>query len=174
MFQVITFFGVLSIAYGLPNSDIQELMNNNVEPTMETAARAMGKDCSSGIFSPTCLKIGAISVLEKLNTKDKIQLIPGVSLVKESNESESAEKFAAELVKSLPTKPEERLDKYLLYRLGTYLDSHAIKLNLIDEETAEEARSILNESRGRKDPFGGKKGAMEGFLAMAMMMKGNI
>lgn len=154
-------------ASALPNPEL----NENVEPvpTVETAARAMGKDCASGIFSPTCLKIEALSVLEKLNSKEEVNLLPGLSLVKEPSKENGgkAEEFAAELARALPSKPDERLDKYLLYRLGTYLDTHSVKLRLLDDSAIEEARG-----KGGGGLGGGKKGGMGGLIAMAMMMKG--
>ncbi|XP_063389187.1 uncharacterized protein LOC134674973 [Cydia fagiglandana] len=108
-----------------------------------------------------------------MNNKDEVTLLPGVTLVKDAIENGKAEAVAKELAKSLPSNPDERLDKFLLYRLGTFLDTHSVKLRLLDEDTAEEAKSMLGEARGRK-PFGmGKKGGMGGVMAMAMMMKVN-
>ncbi|KAJ2940534.1 hypothetical protein O0L34_g6471 [Tuta absoluta] len=148
----------------------------NELPKVETAARAIGKDCANGIFSATCLKIEALSLLEKLNTKEEVKLLPGLSLTKEpSKDNESkADEFAAELARSLPSNPDERLDKYLLYRLGSYLDSHSVKFKLIDNQVTEQARAMIGEAR--KDGGmggGGKKGGMGGLMMMAAMMKGN-
>lgn len=158
-------------ATALPNPEIGT-NQDNVEH-IESAARAMGKDCSSGIFSPTCLKIEAISMLEKLSSKEELRLLPGVSLVKESNaeNGSKAEEFAAELARALPSKPDERLDKYLLYKLGNYLDTHTIKLRLLDETATEEARALVGEARG-KGGLGGKKGGMGGLLALGLLFKG--
>lgn len=161
------------MASALPNPELKDTTQNTVEPTMETAAKAMGKDCTNGIFSPTCLKIEAISVLEKLCSKDELQLLPGVSVIKEKSEnSTKTDEFAAELARSLPSKPDERLDKYLLYRLGSYLDSHSVKLRLLDDSATEEARALIGEARGKGGGLGGKKGGMGGLLAAAVMMKG--
>ncbi|XP_061723587.1 uncharacterized protein LOC133529793 [Cydia pomonella] len=149
--------------------------DNTVEPTMETAARAMGKNCSSGIFSVTCLKIEAISVLEKLSSKEELQLLPGISVVKEQNENGSnAREFAAELARAMPTKPDERLDKYLIYALGNYLDTHSVKLRLLDDSASEEARAMIGEARRKGGMGGGKKGGMGGLMAMGMLMKGTL
>ncbi|XP_072935080.1 uncharacterized protein [Epargyreus clarus] len=165
----------ISMASALPNPELKDATQNSVEPTMETAAKAMGKDCTNGIFSPTCLKIEAISVLEKLSSKDELQLLPGVSVVKEKSENSSkTDEFAAELARSLPSKPDERLDKYLLYRLGSYLDSHSVKLRLLDDSATEEARALIGEARGKGGGLGGKKGGMGGLLAAAVMMKGTL
>ncbi|OWR47636.1 Osiris 16 [Danaus plexippus plexippus] len=164
---------VLGVASALPNPRID---HNTAEPTVENAARAMGKDCSNGIFSATCLKIEAISVLEKLSSRDELNLLPGISVVKESKENDSkAEEFAADLARAFPSKPEERLDKYLLYRLGSYLDNHSVKLRLMDSGATEEARAMMSEGRGKGDMLGGgKKGGMGGLVVAAMMMKSTL
>ncbi|KAL4708498.1 hypothetical protein ACJJTC_014106 [Scirpophaga incertulas] len=161
------------VVSALPNPEL----NNNVEQTVESAARAMGKDCTGGIFSPTCIKIEAISMLEKLSAKKELRLLPGVTLVKEPEfeNASKAEEFAAELARSLPSKPDERLDKYLLYKLGNYLDTHTIKLRLLDESTSEEARALVGDARA-KGGFGGggKKGGMGGMMAMGLLFKGTL
>ncbi|XP_032523368.2 uncharacterized protein LOC116774737 [Danaus plexippus] len=164
---------IIGAASALPNPENFE--QNSIEPTVENTARSMGKDCTGGIFSPTCLKIEAISVLEKLSAKDELHLLPGISVVKEATENDTkAEDFAAELARSLPSKPDERLDKYLLYRLGTYLDSHSVKLRLLEDGATEEARALMGEGRGKGGLGGGKKGGMGGLIAAAMMMKGTL
>ncbi|XP_075986858.1 uncharacterized protein LOC142983726 isoform X1 [Anticarsia gemmatalis] len=161
--------------FALPSPEISDTVKNQVEPTAETAARAFGKDCTNGIFSPTCLKIEAISMLEKLSVKEELQLLPGISIVKEpANENGSkVDEFAAELARSFPSKPDERLDKYLLYRLGNYLDTHTVKLKLLDEGAAEEARALVGEARG-KGGLGGKKGGLGGLMAAGLLMKGTL
>lgn len=171
-------FTLVAVAAALPNPDIgRQDSANSIEPTVENAARSMGKDCSSGIFSATCLKIEAISVLEKLSSKEELRLLPGVSIVKEDGKENKskADEIAAELARSMPGRPDERLDKYLLYRLGSYLDSHSVKLRLLDDNASEEARALMGEARGKGGVLGGgggKKGGMGGLLAAALMMKG--
>lgn len=172
MYQVLA-LTLVATALAIPNPEIRDAANTN-EHTLESAARAMGKDCSGGIFSPTCLKIEAISMLDKLSAKEELHLLPGVSLVKEDNkENENkAEEFASELARSLPSKPEERLDKYLLYKLGSYLESHTVKLRLLDENASQEARALVGEARSKGGLGGGKKGGMGGLLALGVLFKG--
>ncbi|CAG9569453.1 unnamed protein product [Danaus chrysippus] len=167
------FLLVLGLASALPNPRIDQ---NSIEPTAENTSKSLRKDCSNGIFSVTCLKIEAISVLEKLSSRDELNLLPGISVVKESKENDSkAEEFAADLARAFPSKPEERLDKYLLYRLGSYLDNHSVKLRLMDSGATEEARALMSEGRGKGDMLGGgKKGGMGGLVVAAMMMKGTL
>ncbi|XP_059050565.1 uncharacterized protein LOC131845512 isoform X2 [Achroia grisella] len=165
MFQIFVFY-FISCAYAMPN-----LENSN--PTVSTG-NVLKKDCAMGILSTNCLKIGVISLLTKLNSKDEVSLFPGISLVKEDSESQKAE-VVAELARSLSSEPEEKLDKFLLYNVGTFLDTHSVKLRLLDDAAIEEARSMVGEGRG-KNPLsmGGKKGGMGGLMAMAMMMKGTL
>lgn len=172
MYRVL-YITILATALALPNPETRD--SNSIESSTKPleSSRSLAKDCSSGIFSPTCLKIEAISLLEKLNSKEELRLLPGVTVVKEEKENGSkAEEFAAELARSLPSKPDERLDKFLLYRLGSYLDTHTVRLRLLDENTAEEARSLVGEARGKGGLGGGKKGGMGGLIAAALMMKG--
>lgn len=174
MYKLVTLL-LVSGGFALPNPEIASSNQNSAEHTVESAARAMGKDCAGGIFSPTCLKIEALSMLEKLSSKEELRLLPGVSLVKEPNSENGskAEEFAAELARALPSKPDERLDKYLLYKLGNYLDSHTIKLRLLDESATEEARALVGEARG-KGGLGGKKGGMGALLGMGLLFKGTL
>lgn len=163
----------LALAHALPSPESRDSITIEASANPLETSRSFAKDCSSGIFSPTCLKIEAISLLEKLNSKVELRLLPGVSVVKEVAENGSnPDEFAAELARSMPTKPDERLDKFLLYRLGSYLDTHTVKLRLLDENTAEEARSLVGEARGKGGLGGGKKGGMGGLIAAALMMKG--
>lgn len=167
MIKIIIYITLIThCAFGLPK--LENVEDKVVNP------RTIKKECSGGILSPTCLKIGAISLLEKLNTKDEVALIPGVSLVKDGTNTPKFEAVAAELARSLPAEPDERLDKFLLYHVGSFLDNHSVKLRLIDDSAVEEAKSMIGEGRGDKNPLsmGGKKGGMGGLIAMGMMMKG--
>lgn len=163
---------IVGAAAALPNPEAID--QNSIEPNLESA-RSLRSDCAGGIFSPSCLKIEAISLLEKLSTKDELNLLPGVSVVKESKDNESsAEEFASELAKIKASKPDERLDKYLVYRLGKYLDSHSVRLKLMDDGASEEARALIGEARKGGGFGGGKKGGMGGLMAAALMMKGTL
>lgn len=138
--------------------------------SLPTEEKETGKlrDCVHGILNPTCLKIGAITLIEKLNKKDEVSLFPGVSLVKEGD-SNKFDIVAADVARSLTGKGDERLDKYLLYHVGNFLDTHSLKFKLLDNGAVEEA---VEEGRKTGMGGGGKKGGMGGIIAMAMMMKG--
>ncbi|XP_075986859.1 uncharacterized protein LOC142983726 isoform X2 [Anticarsia gemmatalis] len=152
------FLVIVASVVALPNPD-----EGKVEKV-----QAIKKDCANGILNPACLKLGAITLLEKLNNKDEVALISGVSLVKEGGKS-NYEGVATDLARSLSSDPDDKLDKSLLYHVGSFLDSHSVKLRLLDDSAVEEAKTAIEEGRGRK-----KKGGMGGLFAMAAMMKGTL
>ncbi|KOB76551.1 putative Osiris [Operophtera brumata] len=117
-------------------------------PTDEVKTEKRVKDCSNGILNPTCLKIGAITLMERLNKKDEVSLFPGVSLVKEAGDKTKYETVAAEFARSL-TGTDEKLDKYLLYHVGSFLDTHSVKFRLLDESSVEEASGVMGEARAK-------------------------
>ncbi|CAG9794901.1 unnamed protein product [Diatraea saccharalis] len=156
----------------------------NVANNTERTGRSLHKECSS-LLSSKCLKIHALSFLEDLSSRDELSLFPGLSIVKENQtgSTPSPEEMAAELSRQFPGKPEEKLNRFLLYRLQNYLDGHSLKYKLLDAETAKDAMEIAKEdpSVGRKGGgggggggFGGGKGGGSGLLAVALMMKGAL
>ncbi|CAH0401538.1 unnamed protein product [Chilo suppressalis] len=157
-------------------SDTQKNIANNTERT----GRSLHKECSS-LLSAKCLKIHALSFLEDLSSRDELSLFPGLSIVKENQtgSTPSAEEMAAELSRQFPGKPEEKLNRFLLYRLQNYLDGHSLKYKLLDSQTAKDAMELAkDESVGRGKGgggggFGGGKGG-GGLLAVALMMKGAL
>lgn len=139
-----------------------------IEPSLDEAVRVK-KKCEYGIFSPMCFKIGIIRLIDRLNKNKEVTLMPGVTLVKD-REDERIEAVVAEMARSLPSEPEERLDKFLLYLLESFLDTHSVKLRLLDDAGIPEARSNGNDARKRT---GGKKNSNVGpIIAMAAMLKG--
>lgn len=129
------------------------------------------KECSTG-YSITCLKLDVVRFVERLSeNKEDINLLPGVSVIRENTVEEKHSEVLAELAREFPDDPEARLDGYVLKKITSYLGSHSIKLNLFD---AQEAVS------GRKGGYGGgggggkKKGGYGAILAMGAMMKGTL
>lgn len=162
MFRI---FILTTLTYALALPSLQE---NLVVPSIDEAVSVIKLNCVHGILNPTCLKIRAIALIERLNKKKELTLIPGVSLVKD-REDGKAEEVAAKLARSLPSEPEERLDKFLLYLMESFLNTHSVKLRLLDDANAAEAKSMVNEARRRT---GGKKNNLGPIIAMAAMMKG--
>lgn len=167
------FIALVAVVKALPSPDVRD--SEPITSTQE-APKIVRKECIGGIFSPTCLKIEAISMIEKMNSKEELQLLPGISIIKETNGKNHtrSEDLAAEFARALPTKPDERLDKYLLFTLGNYLDTHMVKLRLLDDNAAEEAKALVGEARAKGGFGGGKKGGMGGLLAAGLLMKGML
>lgn len=161
---MIRIFLITSLTCILALPSIQE---DVIEPSVDKTIRVK-KNCDQGIFNPTCFKIGVIKLIERLNKNKELTLLPGVTLVKDREDGKT-ETVAAELARSLPSEPEERLDKFLLYLLESFLDTHSVKLRLLGDTSAAEARSDVNGARKR---MGGKKSNLGPIIAMAAMLKG--
>lgn len=154
-------------------------VENKPANTTERAGRSLNKECNGGL-SAKCLKIHVLSFLEDLASRDELPLFPGLSIVKENNTSQkSPEEMAAELSRQFPGKPEEKLNRFLIYRLQDYLDGHSLRYKLLDPQTSKEALEMAKgdrESVGRKSGggggLGGGKGGGGALLAAALMMKG--
>ncbi|XP_052745041.1 uncharacterized protein LOC112052964 [Bicyclus anynana] len=147
----------------------------------DRGGRSLHKECNNGI-SAKCLKIHVLSFLEDLSSRDELNLLPGLSIVKENiTNITSPEEMAAELSRQFPGKPEEKLNRFLLYRLQNYLDGHSLRYRLLDTETSKEALDMAKGERefvGRKKDGGGLGGGKGGgggaLLAAALMMKGTL
>ncbi|CAH2211206.1 jg23854, partial [Pararge aegeria aegeria] len=163
-------------AKGIETNSIDEEPKN--ASNTERSGRSLHKECNNGL-SAKCLKIHVLSFLEDLSSRDELNLLPGLSIVKENlTNITSPEEIAAELARQFPGKSEEKLNRFLLYRLQSYLDGHSLRYRLLDTKTSEEALNIAKgdrESVGRKKDgggFGGGKGGGGGaLLAAALMMK---
>ncbi|XP_041985528.1 uncharacterized protein LOC121737863 [Aricia agestis] len=137
------------------------------------------KECSSNL-SAKCLKIHALSFLEDLSSRDELRILPGLSIVREKDaNSTNPEEIAAELSRQFPGKSEEKLNRFLLYRLQSYLDGHSIRYRLLDSETSKEALDMVKGDReagatGRKKGGGGGLKGGGGLFAAALLGKGAL
>ncbi|XP_034837100.1 uncharacterized protein [Maniola hyperantus] len=178
----VIFIAVILCARPLYAEDIEtnriDEEQNNASKT-ERNGRSLHKECNNGL-SPKCLKIRVLSFLEDLSSREELNLLPGLSIVKENQTNvTSPEEMAVELARQFPGKPEEKLNRFLLYRLQNYLDGHSLRYRLLDTETSKEALNMAKgdkESTGRKKDggFGGGKGGGGALLAAALMMKGTL
>lgn len=158
----------------------------------EAMGRGFGLDCD-GSYSLACFKKDVVSYIEKLSNLDEINILPGMSVVKDesANVTKTADMVAGkyimwtifqlwikiiisfrslDIARSYPNDPAQRLDGFLLAKLSNYLQSHTLKMKLFDGESLEKVESAF---QGRKGKIG-KKGGLEGLLAAAMMMKGKV
>lgn len=161
----------------------------NTSKDSERTGRSLHKECVSGTLTAKCIKIHVLSLLEDLSSREELSIIPGLSIVKENQTSDtpSPEEIAAELGRQFPGKPDEKLNRFLMYRLQDYLDGHSLKYRLLDPQTTKDAIGMVKgdkevtasgEATGRGKGgggggLGGGKGG-GGLLAAALMMKGDI
>lgn len=141
--------------------------------------KSLTRDCGNS-YTFTCLKLDLVSWVDKLNEDDDYSVVPGVSLVRENGSARaSTADIVAELARDFPNDPDARLDAFLMKKVTSYLESHAIRLNFFDRKNyVEEARGggggggIGGGGGGKKGGGGGE--GMGTMLAAAAMMKGTL
>ncbi|XP_026731970.1 uncharacterized protein LOC113496800 [Trichoplusia ni] len=179
---VLVVISSVNVKAAIDGSDPNAIMDvvKNVPNNTERVGRTLHKECNS-LFNSKCLKIHALSFLEELSSREELNLLPGLSIVKENQttNSTSPEEIAAELSRQFPGKIDEKLNRFLLYRLQDYLDGHSLRYRLLDPQTTKEAMDMAKgdkESVARKSGGGGLggKGGGGALLAAAMMMKGTL
>jgi hypothetical protein len=70
-------------------------------------------------------------------------ILPGVSVVKQnSSVTIPASDVVANIARDFPNDVDKRMDAYLMHKIGTYLNSHAISIKLFDPRTFEATRSF--------------------------------
>ncbi|RZC40687.1 DUF1676 domain containing protein [Asbolus verrucosus] len=133
--------------------------------------KSLKRDCANS-YTSTCLKLDIVSWVDKLNEDDDVNLIPGVSVVRENSTARSnTADIVAELAREFPNDPDARLDAFLTRKVAGYLNTHTIKFSLFDANPEESARK----GGGGGGGGGGKKGGGYGaILAMGAMMKGTL
>lgn len=134
--------------------------------------KSLSRDCANS-YSLTCLKLDVVSYVDKLNEDDNISVVPGVTVVRENGSARAnTADLVADLARDFPNDPEARLDAFMTKKLTNYLNTHSIKLNLMDTVSgAETARKGGGGGLG-----GGKKGGggLGMLLAAGAMMKGTL
>ncbi|XP_068898517.1 uncharacterized protein [Tenebrio molitor] len=133
--------------------------------------KSLARDCATS-YTSTCLKLDIVSWVDKLNEEDNYNVLPGVSVVRENGTHPNTADIVAELARDFPNDPDARLDAFLMKKVTGYLNSHSIKLNLFDANSAVSARK----GGGGGGGGGGKKGdgGMGAILAAGAMMKGTL
>ena len=73
--------------------------------------------------------------------------MPGVSVVKDTSTKDiPLSEVMANLARDFPHDADKRLDAYLIHKVGSYLNSHAISIKLFDPRTFESARNFNYEA----------------------------
>ncbi|EDW84598.1 uncharacterized protein Dwil_GK13048 [Drosophila willistoni] len=122
-------------------------------------------ECEISPFSWMCLKIEIVKIMEKLAEQQELNVLPGVSVVKDENATElKTSELMAEVARSYPSDPNTRLNGYILAKMENLLKTRYLRFRLLDDKSLVE---------GRKHKFG-KKGGLEALLAAGVMMKGML
>ena len=126
----------------------------SIEEIKERVSTSMSKDCERS-YSATCLKLDVVSFLDKLSENKDLPILPGVSVVKDNASADvPASEVVANLARDFPNDVDKRLDAYVVHKVGSYLNSHAISIKLFDPKTFEAARSFNEETLSHLGFFG--------------------
>ncbi|XP_016971376.2 uncharacterized protein LOC108038992 [Drosophila rhopaloa] len=121
--------------------------------------------CETSSFSWMCLKIEFVKIMEKLAEQEELNVLPGISVVKDENATElKTSELMAEVARSYPSDPSTRLNGYIVAKLENLLKTRFLRFRLLDDKPLVE---------GRKHKFG-KKGGLEALVAAGVMMKGML
>ncbi|KAG5884640.1 hypothetical protein JTB14_035735 [Gonioctena quinquepunctata] len=134
--------------------------------------RALAKDCENS-YSTKCLKLDLVSWVDKLNEDENFSVLPGISIVRENASAKTnTADIVADLARDFPNDPDARLDAFLLKKVHGYLNNHAIRVSLFNQDNTVTGRGKGGGGFGG----GGKKGdgGMGMILAMGAMMKGTL
>lgn len=152
---VIVVLGLVSATLAFPAAEETQKESSYLEDGLEGAYRFL-KDCGDKeIF--LCMKMRALTFVDRALRKPEISIADGVSLVKNENE-ESVRSLGAralsesELDNTLPQNEEEKdtqVESLLVDRVARFLSSHTLQLKVPDSSITEMRRS-LDEARGKK------------------------
>lgn len=140
-------------------------VNNNTDRS--AYKKSLSIDCVNS-YSLACFKWDIVAWLDRLNEKVSINVLPGVSIVKEDGAKMNTAEVVSDLAREFPNDPNSRLDVFLLKKVQDYLSSHTLRLNLFN---ADEAGTARKGGGGGGKKGGGGYGAL---LAAAAMMKGTL
>ncbi|KAL7296228.1 hypothetical protein TKK_0010764 [Trichogramma kaykai] len=144
------------------------------------------KDCVK-TYTSTCLKLDIVSFVDRLSEQENLGILPGVSVIKQNSSgaaSNDAPDVVANLARDFPKDVDKRMDAYLMHKIGTYLNNHAISIKLFDPRTFE-ATKKFNDAAMQQLDFGEKKShdvesgrkkdkGYGSMMAGLMMMKGTL
>lgn len=148
---------LLLLLVGCASGEIERRTSKQmVEESPETLASNLSKDCGKS-YSATCLKLDVVSFLDRLSEQEDINILPGVSVIKENGSaSMPASEVVANLARDFPNDVEKRLDAFLVHKVGSYLNSHSISIKLFDPRTFEAARNFNEETLAQLGLSGGQ------------------
>ncbi|KAK9879984.1 hypothetical protein WA026_008493 [Henosepilachna vigintioctopunctata] len=129
------------------------------------------EDCSNN-YTATCLKLHIVSWVDKLNENDEINLISGVSVIRENGSDRiNTPDLVAKLARDFPSDVDARLDVFLMKKFTEYLNNHSIRLNPWRENPAVGTARRRGGNGGNGGGGGGNGGML---LAAGGLMKGTL
>lgn len=165
-------YSIIALHILLTVSSAEEVQTDKPPSERSEFKKSFYKTCANS-YSVACFKWDVVSWVYKLDENENMELFPGVSIVRESNNNKSSTSdIVADLARDFPKNPESRLDAFLLKKVQDYLSTHSIRFSLYDPESETSARK----GSGGGGGGGGKKGGggYGTLLIAAAMMKSTM
>ncbi|BES96533.1 Protein of unknown function (DUF1676) [Nesidiocoris tenuis] len=124
------------------------------------------RQCENSVDPVICLKARAVKLVDRALHSDAIPLVDGISLIKRPE----SERSLKEELEPLPTDLESRankVDDLLWNRVGAFLQSHSVQLNM---------PSFVNEAvvESEDDEGRGKKKKLIPAILLGLLLKGSM
>uniref|UniRef100_A0A1B0B2X2 Osiris 16 n=1 Tax=Glossina palpalis gambiensis TaxID=67801 RepID=A0A1B0B2X2_9MUSC len=133
------------------------------------------KKCNNNYFNWICLRIEFLKILDSLSAREEVRLLSGVSIVRDvSRQPIKNSALISDAARGYPHNPNARFNAYILRKLYNYLQTHYLRLKLLNQQPIEEGRKGDDYGGGGGGYGGHKKGGYEAMIAAAMMIKGSL
>lgn len=99
-------------------------------------------------FINVLIKLKKIKCLQKFNELNVFAgIFPGISVIKEpDSKTIPTSKLLSDLAQDFPNDINKRVNAFLLHKIGSYLNSHAISVRLFDPNVYESTQSYNEET----------------------------
>uniref|UniRef100_A0A1A9VDN4 Uncharacterized protein n=1 Tax=Glossina austeni TaxID=7395 RepID=A0A1A9VDN4_GLOAU len=113
--------------------------------------------------------------LVSLSAREEVRLLSGASIIRDvSRRSIKNSALISDAARGYPNNPNARFNAYILRKLYNYLQTHYLRLKLLNQQPIEEGRKGDDYGGGGGGYGGNKKGGYEAMIAAAMMIKGTL
>ncbi|CAG9760730.1 unnamed protein product [Ceutorhynchus assimilis] len=121
------------------------------------------------IYSLACFKLEAANWIDKFGVSSELNIIPGVSILQNSNSVRvDTNAIAKEVTREFPSDQNARVNQFFIKKIENFLNGHSLKLNLWKAFNGEElsASDDIETARGDKT----KKSSSGGSGGMSMIL----
>lgn len=133
--------GLLCLYVGVARGEIEQHHAKQSLPDTDDKLEFVS-NCHKS-YGLSCFKLDCVNFLDNLSKREDVAILPGVSLVQQNNSAEPPiAEVVGNLARAFPNDVDRRLDAYLVHKVNSYLNNHAISIRLFDPKAAEAARSI--------------------------------